>query len=530
MPIISGFPAGGNAKFPEGGKTDQVLVKTEEGESWGNVKMVAEKATQKPVSFQVTGLEGEEFTIEFTEDGEGGSGGVKSFNGRSGVVVPQTGDYTAEMVGSVPITRTVNGKSLSADITLDAAAIGADPTGSAASALSDAKQYADRLTASDVGAIPIVNGSTGQFLGFTSPNVVGAVDAPSNSGKRVCRFTVGTLKSGWRDNSCDYLCTGANDQVRINAAIQALPETGGEIVILDGTYNITAPIVLDRVNSTLRGNGVATVLKRMWNSSTKEGIVNVTADNCAVCDLYFNGNKTVYSSINNYGIYLTDSDNNIITGNTFNNNYEGIYTYLSNSNTITGNAYSNNKSGIWLTESNSNTITGNACNNNDWSVYLTSSNGNIVTGNTCNDNQFGGIGLNKKSNNNTIADNTLNDNNSRGIYLANSNNNTIIGNACNNNSYEGIYLTESNNNAITGNTCNSNGTGIYIAISNNNAITGNTCIRGTGQSSDYTSQQYTIYLSGTSNNYNLIANNNLMGKNYTSGGGTSNTFVNNKYN
>lgn len=118
MPIISGFPAGGNAKFPEGGKTDQVLVKTKEGEAWGNVKTVAEKATQKPISFQVTGLEGEEFTIEFTEDGEGGSGGVESFNGRSGAVVPQTGDYTAEMVG-------------------------ADTSGSAAQALADAKQYTD---------------------------------------------------------------------------------------------------------------------------------------------------------------------------------------------------------------------------------------------------------------------------------------------------------------------------------------------------------------------------------------------------
>lgn len=105
MPIISGFPAGGNAKFPEGGKTDQVLVKTEEGEAWGNVKTVAEKATQKPISFQVTGLEGEEFTIEFTEDGEGGSGGVESFNGRSGAVVPQTGDYTAEMVGAIDQTE-----------------------------------------------------------------------------------------------------------------------------------------------------------------------------------------------------------------------------------------------------------------------------------------------------------------------------------------------------------------------------------------------------------------------------------------
>lgn len=118
MPIISGFPAGGNAKFPEGGKTDQVLVKTKEGEAWGNVKTVAEKATQKPISFQVTGLEGEEFTIEFTEDGEGGSGGVESFNGRSGAVVPQTGDYTAEMVG-------------------------ADTSGSAAQALAEAKQYTD---------------------------------------------------------------------------------------------------------------------------------------------------------------------------------------------------------------------------------------------------------------------------------------------------------------------------------------------------------------------------------------------------
>lgn len=158
MPIISGFPAGGNAKFPEGGKTDQVLVKTEEGEAWGNVKTVAEKATQKPISFQVTGLEGEEFTIEFTEDGEGGSGGVESFNGRSGVVVPQTGDYTAEMVGArandwmptagdvgaIPTTRTVNGKPLSSDISLAAADVGADPSGSSATALESAKSYTDQ--------------------------------------------------------------------------------------------------------------------------------------------------------------------------------------------------------------------------------------------------------------------------------------------------------------------------------------------------------------------------------------------------
>ncbi len=176
MPIISGFPAGGNAKFPEGGKTDQVLVKTEEGEAWGNVKTVAEKATQKPISFQVTGLEGEEFTIEFTEDGEGGSSGVESFNGRSGAIVPQAGDYTAEMVGAIPITRTVNGKPLSADITLVAADVGARSN----TWIPTAAQAGD-YTAEMVGAIPITRTVNGKPLSADITLVAADVGARSNT-------------------------------------------------------------------------------------------------------------------------------------------------------------------------------------------------------------------------------------------------------------------------------------------------------------------------------------------------------------
>lgn len=37
----------------------------------------------------------------------GGSGGVSSFNGRSGEVVPQAGDYTAEMVGALPASTEI---------------------------------------------------------------------------------------------------------------------------------------------------------------------------------------------------------------------------------------------------------------------------------------------------------------------------------------------------------------------------------------------------------------------------------------
>ena len=52
----------------------------------------------------------------------------------------------------VPITRKVNGKALSEDV---------------------------NLTSVDVGALPTQSGATGQLLGFTAPDVVGAVDAPS---------------------------------------------------------------------------------------------------------------------------------------------------------------------------------------------------------------------------------------------------------------------------------------------------------------------------------------------------------------
>ena len=58
---------------------------------------------------------------------------------------------------------------------------------------------------------------------------------------------------------------------------------------------------------------------------------------------------------------------------------------------------------------------------------------------------------------------------------------------------------------------------------------GNTCIRGTGLSTDYTASQHTIQLNGNSNNYNLISNNNCMGKAVTNGGGTGNSVYGNKY-
>ena len=356
---------------------------------------------------------------------------------------------------------------------------------------------------------------------------------------KTARFVIGTSTSGWTAKDCDYLCDGTNDQEEIIQALNDLPATGGEVVILDGTYNIMASINIPKDNVSLRGNGNATTLKRMYNSTntdsgpTARGLITLNEKSgCKIQGLQIDGNKATYTASYNYGIDLSSSSNNTVTGNTCNNNNFGINLSSSSNNTVTGNTCNNNSNyGIYLDSSSNNTVTGNTCNNNStYGIDLSSSSSNnTVTGNTCNNNSNSGIYLSSSSSYNTVTGNTCNNNNF-GIYQYSSSDNTVTGNTCNNNSNYGICLLSSSNNTITGNTCNNNNYGICLLSSSNNTITGNTCIRGTGQSSDYTSSQYTIHLSGSSNSYNLISSNNCMGKNVVIGDGTSNTSVNNKYN
>ncbi len=352
------------------------------------------------------------------------------------------------------------------------------------------------------------------------------------------RFVVGTSTAGWTSADCDYLCDGTADQVEIIQALNDLPATGGEVVILDGTYNITASINIPKDNVSIRGNGNATTLKRMYNSTntdsgpTARGLITLNGKSgCKIQGLQIDGNKATYTATYNYGIYLSSSSNNTVTGNTCNNNYYGIYVYSSSNNTITGNTCNNNtRNGNYLSLSSNNTITGNTCNNNNYGIQLYSSSNNTLTDNTCNNNKSYGIYVYSSSSDNTVTGNTCNSNISYGIYVySSSNNNTVIGNTCNNNNY-GIRLdSSSNNNTVIGNTCNNNNYGIRLDSSSNNTVIGNTCIRGTGQTSDYASDQYTIRLQGTANKYNLISSNNCMGKAVVVEGGTGNSAWGNKF-
>ena len=362
-----------------------------------------------------------------------------------------------------------------------------------------------------------------------SSNGVTLLGEKGADGKKATRFVIGTSTTGWTASECDYLCDGTADQTEINAAITALPATGGEIVILDGTYNIAAKIDVTKNNVSIRGNGNATILKRMFNSASAEGVITVSGrDGCKIADLRVDGNGAIYNASYNYGIYLYDSYNNAVIGITCNNNITGIDLSSSYDNIVTGSICNNNTAaGINLNSSGNSAITRNTCNNNGPGIYLrSSSNNNAVTGNTCNDNSHG-VYLDSSSNN-TVTGNACN-NNGPGINLrSSSNNNAVTGNTCNNNS-SGVDLDDSSSNIVTGNTCNDNSSGIYVYFSSNSTVTCNSCIRGTGQASDYTASQHTIKLSGAGNNYNLVAMNNCMGKSVTTEGGTGNTLVNNKF-
>jgi hypothetical protein len=81
-----------------------------------------------------------------------------------------------------------------------------------------------------------------------------------------------TLKVATKDSSekskasADFVGDGHGDQAEINAAIQALPEVGGTVILAEGTYDIRkvegqlGGVIIDRSNVTLSGNGAASKL------------------------------------------------------------------------------------------------------------------------------------------------------------------------------------------------------------------------------------------------------------------------------
>lgn len=129
-----------------------------------------------------------------------------------------------------------------------------------------------------------------------SDTIEGMAPGGGSDGKRYARIVIGTSTNGWNPADCDYLCDGVDDQVEINQAIAAISSSGSQgvasIVILDGTYYLSAPIsTLNGIN--LYGTG-GTVLKR--NTINAGGTYNylLSFAYSTVSNITFDGNESLF--------------------------------------------------------------------------------------------------------------------------------------------------------------------------------------------------------------------------------------------
>ncbi|MFX0017237.1 MAG: NosD domain-containing protein [Candidatus Hermodarchaeota archaeon] len=171
------------------------------------------------------------------------------------------------------------------------------------------------------------------------------------------------------------------------------------------------------------------------------------------------------------GISLYYSNNNIISGNIINKNFEiGIYLECSNNNEISKNYISYNDHGIHLRESNNNKISKNYISYNDHGICLREIINNLISGNIVNKNFDDGITdqpIIMQSHDNTITKNIIQNNGGNGIRLS-GDNNIITKNKLEHNKQDGLKLHGGNNNIISENEINDNYEyGIYVVGENN---------------------------------------------------------------
>jgi len=100
----------------------------------------------------------------------------------------------------------------------------------------------------------------------------------------------------------DYVCDGVDDQVEIQAAIDALPSDGGKVVLLNGTYFLSGSITAPQgsYNISIVGNGDNTVLK----ATTTDDVFSFIGDappniysGCDISDLVIDGDNNAPNGI-----------------------------------------------------------------------------------------------------------------------------------------------------------------------------------------------------------------------------------------
>lgn len=155
------------------------------------------------------------------------------------------------------------------------------------------------------GTTPVAHSAGFTIYQVTTAGFLNAVSGAERPATLVVAASGASL--AWK-NTADYVCTGTNDDVKINAAMAALPSAGGTVLLSDGTFTISNPLIPTVNNTRLLGQGLdATVILAAPGANCNGYQFDVSqAVNlifCCIEGMSFNGN----SNASGYGCHINYS-------------------------------------------------------------------------------------------------------------------------------------------------------------------------------------------------------------------------------
>ncbi len=190
------------------------------------------------------------------------------------------------------------------------------------------------------------------------------------------------------------------------------------------THDLTESVEVAGDDATLDCGGHTISGSGSGNGVLLSGRTNATVQNCHISGFFFGiflgssqGNALLDNTVtaSNTGIFLSVSNNNLLSGNMVNNNqFDGILLSLADSNTLQSNTINNNSQiAIDCRSSNNNLISNNIISNNKAEntgiVLFSFCDGNTISGNTVSQPVTGGtsISVSSGSDNNDVSNNNV---------------------------------------------------------------------------------------------------------------------------
>lgn len=313
------------------------------------------------------------------------------------------------------------------------------------------------------------------------------------------------------DASGDYQTDGTDDDVQIQAAIDAVGTAGGGVVLIrKGTYVVGTQIDVDSANIHVVGEGMgATILQAKTAFTTATDIVNITSSNCSIENLTIDGNKSNQTTENHDGVVATTGTQIVIK------NVE-----VKNLNRNSGNTY-----GISLTANNSfiigcishdNELVGINCSGQGCSLVgcLAYSNAGIgidiggagSSASSCQSNSNTGTGFDLGSGV-VVSGCSARSNSGIGFLCATTTDTVITGCLAESNLLEGVRITGSLN-TVVGNRIEDNGQhGIELNLADNCVVSNN--LISVGATLDADNSHSGILLTGTATR-NVVVGNRIL--------------------